>query len=418
MENIRDRTQQRREVIPLFFMYYIVLAALMPAAKEGFYYDLLCWQQWCVAIMEDGIGNIYDTKCNYPPVFLYLLWFWGKIMGSAEMVEAQTRYIRLIPIAFEFLTAIAVWWFVPKSRPYAPFILLFNMAMLFDSVIWGQLDGIYTCGVVWALYCAWQRKWEWAAVLMILSLNMKLQAVVFVPVVGLLFLPMLLEEWRRIFPVLGAAVMTQGLLLLPFILEGKVGDWWDRIYGLVGYYPKVSVSGMNFWYIIIGDVTPQTILDTDLWGPLPYKTWGLLFMSLTVGPILAAFTWQLVRQRLDLIQHPKGLSLLLVTAAWTQLAFFFFVTQMHERYAYPVLALLFLYGVLERRYLPYFCASFYFFINIEEVMRRWPKLFYQHTFLFENAFIGVLCLIALGVVGYEWWRCWRTIRGGQVVDAA
>lgn len=399
----------KRDILPLLFMYALVLTALMPSFEEAFRYDILCWQQWTHAIMERGIAHIYDTNCNYPPVYLYLLWAFGKLLGSPENIDLHIRYVRLIPLFFEFVLALSVWAFFPKAKAHAPFILLLNLALLYNSVIWAQLDGIYTCGVIWAIYFAWQQKWEVAALLFMLALNTKLQALVFAPVIALLFLPMLRENWRRIFPVGGTLLAVQLLLLLPFLLAGTTKDWWETITGLVGYYPKVSMAAMNVWYLLMPGLTPQSTNDTELFGLLTYKAWGLISMLLVLIPIWGGLAWQLWRRPLKALYTPQMLRLVLLSATWTQLGVFFFATQMHERYAYPVLALLCLYLVLTKRWWPYLLVSVAYFLNLEEVMRRWPTILSQESLWFDNRFIACVWLMALLVVGYEWVRTWRTL---------
>lgn len=83
-----------------------------------------------------------------------------------------------------------------------------------------------------------------------------------------------------------------------------------------------------------------------------------------------------------------------ICGALISLIFFFFNTEMHERYSHPALIFLALYSVYTGRYLVYVITSLAYIINLESVIHFFKLGSYQ-GFIFNPRFVAVIYFIAI-----------------------
>lgn len=374
------------------------------------------WRYWAEYSFLNGPGRIYESKTDYFPVFLYTLWGFAEFQGSSEALARNINYIKVVPLVFDFIAAFSIYYLVPRRqwRFYLPMVLLFNVAYLYNDLIWGQVDAIPCTIALLALIAALRDRPVWAAALLVLALNTKLQALVFIPFVGLLWLA---SVWRRpreaAYSLLAVAVL-QIAILLPLILEGTTGELWRVAFESVDKYPRVSMNALNFWWLVY-DIDPAYVDDPDIWYVLSHKHSGyvLFFGSslLVMLPWLQA-TWRRFRKGpIGMVSDDSEQSyyrLTVLTVALAALLFFFFNTQMHERYAHPAILLLFVYAVLRRSYWLYALASVAYFLNLEYVL-HYLELPNYRTVVFHGDFVASLFAIVLVVGGVVVWR-WHLTR--------
>ena len=88
------------------------------------------------------------------------------------------------------------------------------------------------------------------------------------------------------------------------------------------------------------------------------------------------------------------INLFIYSLFWTIFVFFYFNTQMHERYAHSALLFFFLYGVKSSSYWLYGLTSLAYFLNMESVLNAIPFL-HPQTFIFDQRLIAVIYLIVI-----------------------
>jgi hypothetical protein len=116
------------------------------------------------------------------------------------------------------------------------------------------------------------------------------------------------------------------LAILPMAAAGGLPGLLSHLAGTVGYHPVLSANAHNFWWFVTRGVVG--IKDTTaLLGRLDYRTMGLLLFACAYGLALA----RLWRHRA---------SNLWALGAYVGFAFFVLPTEIHENYAFAVLALL------------------------------------------------------------------------------
>jgi Gpi18-like mannosyltransferase len=128
----------------------------------------------------------------------------------------------------------------------------------------------------------------------------------------------------RIWPVAAAALAVAFLIVFPFFPSNPLGIFDQLIDATnVENYKVTSFFAYNFWGMV-GMFEPD---GTTFWG-LAYRWWGiLLYLGAMVGII-----WT--------FRDAKSPGLLALGTALSVLAFYLFLTRMHERYLFSSILLL------------------------------------------------------------------------------
>lgn len=132
--------------------YWLVLSLMLYAAymttmwKWGYQSDMTYWMRWSKHMFENGFRNIYHSDCNYLPAYLYFLYFHVKIQGNLTDIQDNLYTIKYYTLVFDMLGAFAAVWFVKDElkKVFYFLILLLNIAYVYNTVFWGQIDAIYT----------------------------------------------------------------------------------------------------------------------------------------------------------------------------------------------------------------------------------------------------------------------------------
>jgi hypothetical protein len=382
-------------------LLFVMLLLLVPrAGHEG---DLGYWRHWASYIFENGLGNVYQLEDNnYNPFYHYILWLYGASMGSLEKLYHYIHLLKGYTLVFDFAGAFWAASLVPeRSRRFGlALLLLFNIAYLYDTLVWIQVDSIYSLFCFGAVVLAAQRRPVASMLCYVFAFSAKTQAIIFLPPLLLLWAP---QWWHRPRKLVQAVVAGAGLavlILAPFI-------WWSwdnyvpRIIEInqkaAGMYPLLSLNAYNLWFLLpVGDPLGS---DKLLLGGLPCHVWGLLlfcgFSALTLWPLLAAAV------RSVLVRPPAGrtaavpsLALVLLCSGTIPLVFAFFNTQMHERYWHAAFLFMAAYGFVRRDYLPYVLFSAAYFLNLEAVLQYLQLLKYG-VLLFMPKFIAGLFALTI-----------------------
>ena len=403
-------TYSLRRQAAYIILLFITLLLLVPRA--GHSGDVDYWYTWACYIFEHGLGNVYQLENNnYNPFYHYILWLFGKFMGSTSKIDHYRHWLKAMTLLFDFGGAFWAASLVrERERRFGlVLLLLFNIAYLYNTLIWEQVDAIYTCFAFGAVVLAVQRRLVRSALCFVLALATKTQAIIFLPPLLLLWGP---QWWHQPKQLLRAGIASAALgtvVLAPFI-------WWSwesylpRVIDInlhaTEVWPRLSMSCYNLWYFVASDPAPNTVADSNPWAGLPYRTWGLLlffaFSALALWPLLVAAVRSL---RLGLSgAAPAGgtsaapnMALTLLSCSIIPLLFAFFNTQMHERYWHAAILFLAAYGFVRRDYVPYVLASVAYFLNLESVLRFLDLNYGVLIFhpLFIASLFGITILLVL-----------------------
>ncbi len=383
-----------------FFLFFILSFVAFCFVVPDSGYDKYFWISWSKDIAENGLGNIYSNpEVNNFPLVLYLLKAYTLFFSADTIDVFSINYLKCFVIIFDFATLAVVISLLKKNSFNLLLCLVFllNPAFWYNTVIWGQVDSIHTFFVFVSVLFAFNKKPLLALVFMLLALNTKVQAVVFLPMILILVFNTEGQRKQSYTEVIISLVVVAGIqfvIILPFIISG---NFQQTIYSLINssvdFYPTLSRNAYNFWHLVFADPLNTSDQITFLF---PLKLWGIILLVLFYGVVLSLF-----------MKCKKVLAEIFLVFALISLGFFFFNTQMHERYVHPVVLFAGLYAIFSKRYLILIISSLAYLLNLEAVMQMLSYfddevlgfiIHYKTWFIFNPVFISLLFLSAI-VIG-------------------
>lgn len=386
----------RRLVWSIYILLFLVLLALVPRA--GFQDDVNYWVAWATYSFENGFGNIYQLESNmYNPVFHYILYIYSRLMGSPEKIAYYQHYIKAFVLLFDFagaLLAVSLVKTQAQQRLMLSLLVLLNIAYLYNTLLWEQIDAIYTSLVLAAVVLALRRYPIWSFLLYLLALNAKAQAILFLPVVLLLWFPYWRNSSSTLIKSVGGAVALQVLILSPFIWAGDANTV-ARIIKIntntsVGMENYISMNAFNMWTLFLDDKVWER--DSVTYMGVSYHAWGififLLFSAVALLPLLF-YTIRSIFSKEFFKLHAESWALILLSCALLPLLSAFFNTRMHERYWHASIIFFASYSFVSRSYWLYVLVSVAYFLNIESVF-HFINLQNYKVLIFHPQFIAAL----------------------------
>jgi Gpi18-like mannosyltransferase len=375
--------------------------------NSGFESDIGTFTAWALNLAEHGPGSFYATAgfADYPPGYLYILWLIGGLghllapLANTSAASATTALIKLPPILCDVVVAYILYhlvrsWRSPRSDAhqvalFAAGLYLLNPVTWYDSAIWGQTDAFGALITLVTVAALVRGNSEGAAALAVVAALIKPQfGIVLLPLVGIVLLrrhllrpgsgprnPVLLPRQLRAWfetehgpwRLLSSAVAAMAVLIVfiaPFSLD--LFRFVDQMQRTAAGYPYLSVNAYNPWALIGSDGAkgiafggawswnPDTV---PLLGPLPGVVIGGALLALGFALGVARAGWRDDRRSI------------IVVAIFLALAFFMLPTRVHERYMFPVFALLPLLAAVDRRWMWVTIAlSVAAFINLHGVL--------------------------------------------------
>ncbi len=360
-ERSPDREGAGRYRAVLWFLLVLLVGTLCRTAlsvRPGHLPDVDLFAAWMRGLVDHGLGEFYDHGgANYPPVYILVLRSLGWVLShfNEQLSDAFVRpWLRAPSCLADILIAFVL--FIEVRRLYssraavvAASLYFLNPVSLYISAYWGQVDSIHTLFLLGALVAVNRLRPGWAGFATGLALLQKLQSVAFVPL--LIFDIYRWKRWRGVGLFLAGAVVAGALVMTPFMVRGSAPQALRHGYGVVGQYPQLSINAFNLWHIgnrqKTGDTAPPGLLiraaaagasrvedDATWYLHLTWRRIGSLLFILTTAAVLSLYARR---------HTPDARAL---AAAGLGLAFFLFLTEMHERYAYPVIAILPIWAVV------------------------------------------------------------------------
>ncbi|MFA6588428.1 MAG: hypothetical protein WCT08_05160 [Patescibacteria group bacterium] len=308
--------------------------------------DTVLFELWGYSAHKNGLMNVYEhsvdhpmffnvAKPNYLPPYMYVLWSLEWVHSQFEdfgkVLTSTASYVYKSPaMIFDILTVIFLAWlarkrFGDKWGLIVAGLYAFHPAIVFESAGWGQVDSINTFFMVLCVYLMTRKKYLWATAIFILAFFIKMQSLILFP---LLFYEIVKNApLKRLYQAFVVGLGTTALLGLPFFLAGKTAQVFSVIFTSPGAYKILSANAYNFWWLFSGGYW-TTQADTQKILGVQLILVGALLFFVAVGFAL----W--FRSK---IKTESGLWL---SAAFLAFAFFMLPTEMHERYLFPIFALL------------------------------------------------------------------------------
>ncbi len=276
----------------------------------------------------------------------------------------------------------------PKVAPLATSLYLFNPAVIYNSAVWGQTDTIINLFSLSGLLLLLNKRYFWGIFLFLSSYLFKISLIIYLPVF-LIILFIHRRDWSKwLLPFFSFLIL---LLLLPLPFSGFPNpfSWLIHLYRDLVFNRQgqmLSGNAFNLWGLFFG--TDLTLRNNILIFGLPASLLGQFLFIIFSLPALLIF----IRQKITLASTSRLLFIIVFTS-------FVFLTNIHERYLYPIFPLFPL--LYLSRFLSLFSIILLSSIHLVNLYNLWfyPNIpILRSTLEFSNFLLPrLLSLLVLGI---------------------
>ncbi len=402
---------EKREVIilaALLALSFLVRFLLFPT--QGYVNDMNTFASWFSTATEGGIRTFYNPPnwCDYPPFNVYFFWGFGSLAKALSLsgIPAIFSVIKLLPNLFDIATAFLIFVFVRQRLNFRTALLAtalyaFNPAVIFNTAVWGQFDGIYTFLLVLSLMLALASKPELSAITFTLGILTKPQGIALLPLIAVLIF--MKSGWRRLLTSLLAGAATVLVVIIPFEWSNPITFLSNIYFGAYSGYEYTSINAFNTWAL------------GGLW-----VTDGYLFVvGWVLFGALVAFILYVLYKRFN----ASGELLVLFSAFMLLFGFFMLPTRIHERYLFPAISMLALMFPFIKKTRPlYVVLTATLLANVAYIL-YWLNVYAAAGYLYSPNLSGDPVVLAVSLINslaflYVLVLMWDELKGGLWLKAA
>lgn len=367
----------------------LLLRLILSAVYKGHETDMNCFIGWSNAVFEHGLGGFYELDMfhDYPPGYMYVLYVIGalqKLFGFQG--GAQYILIKLPAVICDIITGVVIYKIAKKKfsdgvSSMLAALYVFNPAVIVNSSLWGQVDSVYTLFILLMIYMIAEKKMIASYFLFAVCIFIKPQAFIFTPVLILgiienVFLTDFSREnfWKNLICGLCAIALIV-VLALPFGISNVI----DQYKATMSSYPYMTVNALNIWAAV-------------------GKNWeGISVVSSVIGYVFIA---AIVAYSVYLFFKSSDKSKYYFIGALLAFMTYMLSTKMHDRYAFPAMALMlmaFVTAANSKNYIMYILLSVSQFFNT-----AWVLFVYEQDSgkYFRSAAVNIASIINVALLVY------------------
>ncbi len=310
-------------IIVLIFAFILRLAF---SYGTGFSVDVNLFKYWGYTAYDIGVSGLYnqDVFLDYPPGYIYVLYFLNFIRDAFSLKVDGPIFLSMMKLPSMIADIIAAVFIFKIAKKYqgASFALILSSfyalapAVIFNSAVWGQVDGLYALIVVLAIYFAMEDKVEFAAITYGIGIVTKPQVILFGPV--LLFYILSKKDFKKFLKAVSIGALVVYLLTLPITKGYDILAIYDFYMNTFSGYEYFTVNAYNIYMIL--KLNWKSLLDFGLSSFI--NVFGIIFILL-----LSAYHFFTSEKKEKYF----------VSANIIIILFFNICTMMHERYIFPTL---------------------------------------------------------------------------------
>lgn len=284
---------------------------------------------WVQSIKTDGLDGFYErdfspfAQANYPPLITETFFLSQKLSDSLHLENQKLSFALYKVPAVATETAAIILLGVCFS-PLLLVVLLVNPGIFYNTLLWGQTEGLVAAFVVFSIYFIFKRKLYLSWIMFSIALLFKQSAIIFFPFLLLVSIKQF-DYKKVIMPVLLSFTLF-AVCFIPFYPHNFLtGSIKFLINDSQGQQFLSSVNALNFWFLI----GKNNISDLNTFIGLNYR---LIGMAIT-GIFYVYILYLAIKTKLDFKKS-------LILAGFINFAVFLFMTRIHERHLMPTLILL------------------------------------------------------------------------------
>jgi len=362
--------------IPLllkFSLAVIIFIRIVLFTQPSFQIDMTAWQAWAARLVELGPMNFYDKNIwtNYTPGYLFILWILGLIFNGIFQVSffssAFVYVIKFTTTIFDIATAVLIYQILKENNKFWPalgvILYLGNPAIIFNTSVWGQIDGILTFFILLSLYLITEKNRPLlSSVFSAEAFLIKPQTIAILPLYVLIIFQRFKKNIIKITAVVFLIFISYSLLFFPKnIFFGLL----NLVTQMTKDYSMTSLYAFNIWAIL------------GWWQNDSMKLMGISYAFL--GFFIYALFLILILTP-SIIKQTKDKFYLYFLYALSVMAFYLFPTRVHERYLLPFFAFFLIAALLKKSK---FLLLIYAIVSIINFINLW-YVYYYYNFIYNN----------------------------------
>ena len=265
--------------------------------------------------------------------------------------------LSIVPAICEFISAFFIYkifYLLTEKKRCSVFIgvmTLYLPFVIFDGALWKQVDAVYTCFLMIAMYKLLKQQYRGAMIWYSVAFAFKLQAILFLPLYLIIYITGGFNGAENEGKELSKKTAFS---ILEFL-------WIPFVYLVAGLPEVLAKHGLRATYFAYLEQTGE--LDSEGYGMVSYcpniYNWGFddhykllstaAVMVLAAVLVVIAFFCYRFREKIDR-------NLVLYLAIWTSWTCVILLPGMHERYDYAMLILLTPFAIMVRKKIVPFMA--------------------------------------------------------------
>lgn len=334
----------------------LLIRLIASANYLGFKVDINCFAAWGQKMATDGLSGFYENGyfCDYPPLYMMVL---GLLSSIANLFKLSLQeglglvLLKLPACLADCLTAILIMNIAKKHVGEKIAIVLgIGYALLptaiVNSAFWGQVDSILVLFMLIAFWLMDEDKFGLSVLIYFIGLLLKPQAILFGPVMllgairefYLIYLDFSNKDnkqgTKRLIKGFGflAGSVLLFVLLSVIMKNGQEPTWLiDKYMDTLGSYDYATLSSFGIMGLLKGQWVPS---DTVITGSLTYGVLGNVLLYAIILLTVLMFVWLITRKNVMESKWFWALGAFMLAGAVTV------STRTHERYMFPVIAML------------------------------------------------------------------------------
>lgn len=421
--------------------------------NPGFEADIAFWKGWGLAAADNGgLWAILNTNNNYPTLFVYTLGamvhlyrllggdphnvhsYWMNtnlrflFVSKLPSILADVGIAGIILYVGKRFNHLFSYTFVNQKQrqkqknpitallesqwlfPFLAALYLLNPVSIMDGSWWGQVDSLGVAYFLLVVIAILHKRMMLTGALFIFAMMTKLQNMIYGPLL-FVFIWHTFGVRAMTKTIVGAIIAFFGLNI-EFFLSKNMHLVIGSLINNYDYFPYMSLHAYNPWWII-SEGNGMGVSDKFLViGILNAKTVGtIIFASCYLVAVLAIILPTLLRMKQRTPKNQtdaderQSFFCFILGLCLVNLAFFLFLTQSHERYAFPffgfsLLLAPFLSHQRKIVFLVLYCVfSFVYFLNLHTAFaHNYPENVFQWLrFLASSSYTNLLSFINIAI---------------------
>ncbi len=333
----KDLQTRKYAIYAVLVLIGFVVRFMLCAVLKGHATDMLCWQGWGSRVASGGPAAFYvDNWCDYPPGYMLVC---ALLFRIASLIPEGPAHLFVYMLPAFLCDVLSGFLILNRAKRFSlgdkPALLLaglivLNPAAAYLSGAWGQIDSILTVLLIGTFLILNMSREKphyrlFAGLLYGLAIVMKWQALIFGPVLALLYVMTGVDQYgtkRFSAHVLWSIAAVFGavgvLLIFSLLFRGEgMGLLWmvERFRSASGGYDYASIEAYNFMTLFGGNWTKAGgAMFTGVGAMTLRLNEQFSKIALLVGfPTLVLRAWNEMRERKD-GQQNRAFSELLIAA--------------------------------------------------------------------------------------------------------